>query len=177
MSEPFYLVGQYSAQSAPAANTLIYYFSAPQNLPTLMWESISSLSLQLSPAIILQALTYTGFYVIASAIFSVFWMRTSNQDPSAVADQIMDIGMKVPGFRKDKRVIVKILNRYIPALAVLGGAFIGLLAAVANFTNSFGTGTGILLAVMIAFQLYEEVIKKHMEEMHPSLRNFMQNMD
>ncbi len=177
MSEPFYLVGQYSAQSAPPANTLIYYFSAPQNLPTLMWESISSLSLQLPPTIILQALTYTGFYVIASAIFSVFWMRTSNQDPSAVADQIMDIGMKVPGFRKDKRVIVKILNRYIPALAVLGGAFIGLLAAVANFTNSFGTGTGILLAVMIAFQLYEEVIKKHMEEMHPSLRNFMQNMD
>ncbi|MDY6771502.1 MAG: preprotein translocase subunit SecY [Candidatus Nanohaloarchaea archaeon] len=176
MEEAFYLVGQYSPNSAPAANTLIYYFTAPSNLPTLLWQSIAGMQLQIPPTMLLQALTYTLFYVIASAIFSLFWMKTSNQDPTAVADQIMDIGMKVPGFRKDKRVIVKILNRYIPALAVLGGAFIGLVAAVANFTNSFGTGTGILLVVMISFQFYEEVVKKHMEEMHPSLRNFMQNM-
>lgn len=172
----FYLVGNYSPNSAPAANTLLYYFSAPADLPTLLWQSLTTFSFQLPSTMVVQIITYTGFYVIASAIFSVFWMRTSGQDPSSVADQIMNIGMKVPGFRKDKRVIVKVLDRYIPALAVLGGAFIGFLAAVANFTNSFGTGTGILLAVMISFQFYEEIVKKHMEEMHPALRQFMQNM-
>lgn len=177
MEGPFYLLGNYSPNAAPSADTLIYYFSAPQNLPSQLWETLTTFTMQVPPEVILQTLTYTSFYVVASAVFSVFWMRTSSQDPSSVADQIMDIGMKVPGFRKDKRVIVKILNRYIPGLAVLGGAFVGFLAALANFTNSFGTGTGILLAVMIAFQFYEEIVKKHMEEMHPSIRNFMKNME
>ncbi|MDY6789350.1 MAG: preprotein translocase subunit SecY [Candidatus Nanohaloarchaea archaeon] len=172
----FYIIGNYSPQAGASSNSLLYYFTAPSNLPTLIWQSITSLSLQIQPATIVQVLTYTAFYVVGSAVFSIFWMRTSNQDPNAVADQIMNIGMKVPGFRKDKRVIVKILNRYIPALSILGGATIGLLAAVANFTNSFGTGTGILLTVMIAFQFYEEMVKKHMEDMHPTLRNFMKSM-
>lgn len=176
MEKAFYIAGQYTAESGAAPNSLIYYFSAPSGLPQQVWSSITSMSLQLSAAEIVQVFTYTGFYVVGAAIFSVFWMKTSNQDPSSVADQIMNIGMKVPGFRKDKRVIIKILNRYIPSLAVLGGALIGFLAAVANFTNAFGSGTGILLAVFISFQFYEEIVKKHMEDMHPALRNFMGSM-
>lgn len=177
MGDPFYILGNYSPSAAPSADTLIYYFSAPTNFPSQIWETLTTFTMQVPPEVLFQVFTYTSFYVVSSAIFSVFWMRTSSQDPSSVADQIMDIGMKVPGFRKDKRVIVKILNRYIPGLAVLGGAFVGFLAALANFTNSFGTGTGILLAVMIAFQFYEEIVKKHMEEMHPSIRNFMSNIE
>ena len=176
MEEAFYIAGQYTAQGGAAPNSLIYYFTSPSGIPQAVWNSITSLTLQLSLPEIIQIFTYTGFYVVGAAIFSVFWMKTSGQDPSSVADQIMDIGMKVPGFRKDKRVIVKILNRYIPALSVLGGALIGFLAAVANFTNAFGSGTGILLAVFISFQFYEEIVKKHMEDMHPALRNFMGNM-
>ncbi|MCJ7450176.1 MAG: preprotein translocase subunit SecY [Candidatus Nanohaloarchaeota archaeon QJJ-9] len=176
MEEAFYLVGQYAPNSSPAANQLIYYFTSPQNIPTLLWQSITTVSLQVPVATIIQAITYTATYIVGAAIFSLFWMETSGQDPHSVAEKIMNTGMKVPGFRKDKRVIVKILNRYIPALSILGGAFIGLLAAVANFTNAFGSGTGILLAVMISFQLYEEVVKKHLEDMHPSLRNFMSDM-
>ncbi len=175
MDNPFYIFGQFTAETGALPNSLIYYFSAPTNLPQAIWNSITTGTLQLSVPEIIQVFSYTGFYVVAAAVFSVFWMRTSSQDPSSVADQIMNIGMKVPGFRKDKRVIVKILNRYIPALAVLGGAFIGFLAALADFTNAFGTGTGILLAVFISFQFYEEIVKKHMEDMHPALRNLMGN--
>ncbi len=173
MEEPFYFFGQFSAEAGSLPNSLIYYFTAPTNLPQAIWNSITTGSLQLTVPEILQVFTYTGFYMIGAAVFSVFWMKTSNQDPSSVADQIMNVGMKVPGFRKDKRVIVKILNRYIPALSVLGGLTIGFLAALADFTNAFGTGTGILLAVFISFQFYEEIVKKHMEDMHPALRNFM----
>jgi preprotein translocase subunit SecY len=169
-SQDFFLIPETYTPGSSAANELMFYFSSPQNIP---YEIIQN---TLTLPEIAQTFTYTSFYVVSAAVFSIFWMKTSGQDPSSVADQIMDIGMKIPGFRKDKRVIVKILDRYIPALSVLGGAFIGFLAAVANFTNSFGTGTGMLLAVMIAFQFYEEVVKKHMEEMHPALRNFMDNM-
>ncbi|MDY6769063.1 MAG: preprotein translocase subunit SecY [Candidatus Nanohaloarchaea archaeon] len=170
----FYIVGKYSGAAIPSADTLIYYFSAPTGIITNIVNSITTLSLQIPPSQIVQTIVYTSFYMVGSAIFSIFWMRTSGQDPKSVAEQIADIGMKVPGHRKDTRVIEKILDRYIPPLAVLGGAFVGFLAAVANFTNAFGTGTGILLAVMISYQLYEELAKKHMEEMHPAFRKFMQ---
>ncbi len=168
------IVGKYTGASAPSADTLMYYFSAPNGLVTNIINSVSTFSLQIPLSQMVQILTYTGFYVVGAAVFSIFWMRTSGQDPRSVAEQISDIGMKVPGHRKDTRVIEKILDRYIPPLAVLGGAFVGFLAAVANYTNAFGSGTGILLAVMIAYQLYEELAKKHMEEMHPAFRKFMQ---
>ncbi len=170
----FYIVGQYTGQATPSANTLLYYFSAPQGFITNVVNSLTTLTLQVPPTQMVQVLTYTSYYVVASAIFSLFWMRTSGQDPASVAQQISSIGMKVPGHRKDTRVIEKILTRYIPPLSILGGAFVGFLAAVSNYTNAFGGGMGILLAVMIAFQLYEELAKKHMEEMHPAFRKFMQ---
>lgn len=170
----FHIISQTYAQNQnPAANTLLYYISAPTGFITNILNSVQTLSLQVPLPQFGQVFFYTAFYVIGSAIFSIFWMRTSGQDPRSVAEQISDIGMKIPGHRKDIRVIEKILNRYIPPLAVLGGAFVGLLAAVANWTNAYGSGTGILLAVMIAFQLYEELAKKHMEDMHPAFKKFM----
>ena len=81
--------------------------------------------------------------------------------------------MQIPGFRRDPRVIERVLERYIPALAVLGGAFVGFLSALADFTGALVSGTGLLLTVMITYQLYEELASKHMEDMHPLLRQFM----
>ncbi len=159
------------------ANTLLYYFSAPTGFITGILSSFVGEGIQVSATEFLQVTVYTTFYVVMSAIFSIFWMRTSSQDPKSVAQQISSIGMKIPGHRKDIRVIERILNRYIPPLAVLGGAFVGLLAAVANWTNAYGTGTGILLAVMIAYKLYEELAQKHMEDMHPAFRKFMGKME
>lgn len=165
-----------NAQSYPA-NTLLYYFSAPTNFVQNVVTSFGAQGIQVTPEQLINVFIYTAFYIIMSAIFSIFWMKTSSQDPKSVAKQISGIGMKIPGHRKDTRVIERILQRYIPPLAVLGGAFVGLLAAVANWTSAYGTGTGILLAVMIAFQLYEELAKKHMEDMHPAFRKFMGKME
>jgi preprotein translocase subunit SecY len=122
---------------------------------------------------LMRAFTYTLFMVTGAVIFSVFWMMTSGMDPHAVASQIHSTGMQIPGFRRDIRIIERVLNRYIPALAILGGAAVGFLAAFADFTNALGTGTGILLSTMIIYQLYEEIAMQHMEDMHPALRKFM----
>ncbi|WEL23939.1 preprotein translocase subunit SecY [Candidatus Nanohalovita haloferacivicina] len=116
---------------------------------------------------------YIGVYAFGSILFSIFWMKTSGQDADSVASQIQNTGMKVPGFRKDKRVIKKVLNRYIPGLTVLSGFSVGLLAALANMTQAAGGGTGILLTVMILYQLYEQLAQKHMEELHPAMKDFL----
>ena len=66
------------------------------------------------------------------------------------------------------------LSRYIMPLAVMGGAFVGFLAAFANFMGALGTGTGILLTVMIIYNFYETIAYRYMEEMHPALRKFFE---
>ncbi len=116
--------------------------------------------------------TYLVFFVLFCTIFSVFWVNTSGMDADSVAEQIEGMGMQIPGFRRDPRIIREVLNRYIPILAILGGASLGLLAAAADFTNAIGTGTGILLTVMIIYNFYEIIAARYAEEVHPSLRGF-----
>lgn len=121
----------------------------------------------------LRMITYLSFLSFGSMVFSIFWVNTSGMDARTVAQQIQSLGMQIPGFRRDPRIIEQVLDRYIPILAVLGGLFVGLLAAVADFTNALGTGTGILLTVMIIHNLYEQISMHYMEDMHPALRKFL----
>lgn len=126
-----------------------------------------------SPVDLARVGTYSLLLIGGSVVFSIFWVNTAGMDAGSVAEQIQSTGMQIPGYRRDIRIIQKVLNRYIPALAVLGGAAVGFLAAYADFTGALGTGTGILLATMIIYQLYEEIAMQHMEDMHPALRKFM----
>jgi preprotein translocase subunit SecY len=121
---------------------------------------------------VVRLFTYAMFMILGSVVFSYFWVNTAGMDAKTVATQIESTGMQIPGFRRDIRIIEKVLNRYIPALAILGGATVGFLASFADFTEALGTGTGILLSVMIVYQLYEQIAMQHMEDMHPALRRF-----
>lgn len=116
---------------------------------------------------------YASFMVIGAVVFSIFWVTTAGMDAKAVANQIQSTGMQIPGYRRDVRIIERVLNRYIPGLAILGGAAVGLLAAFADFTGALGTGTGILLAALIIYNLYEEIAMQHMEDMHPAVRKLL----
>jgi len=126
----------------------------------------------IQPIDIARMFTYSILMIGGSIMFSVFWVNTAGMDAKSVATQIESTGMQIPGFRRDIRIIEKVLNRYIPPLAVMGGATVGFLAAFADFTDALGTGTGILLSVMIVYQLYEQIAMQHMEDMHPALRRF-----
>lgn len=119
-------------------------------------------------------LVFLGFMIIASVIFAKFWIETTNMGPSAVAKQIMSSGMQIPGFRRDPKVIERVLKKYIPAITVFSGAVVGLLAAGANLIGTVGdtSGTGLLLAVGIVIQFYEALGKEQLMEMHPVIRQF-----
>ena len=77
------------------------------------------------------------------------------------------------GLRKEERVFERLLNRYIWPLTVMGAITVGFLAAIADITGALSRGTGILLAVMIIYRLYEDISKQHMMDMYPALRKFM----
>lgn len=75
-----------------------------------------------------------------------------------VAKQLKDQQMMMPGFRDTD--MTKVLNRYIPTAAAFGGACIGALTIVADFLGAVGSGTGILLAVTIIYQFFEQICKE-----------------
>lgn len=121
----------------------------------------------------LHAFVYMFIMICGAVIFSWFWMQTSGLDPKAQAKQMMSSGLQIPGFRKDARVLERLLKRYIYPLTVMGGIFIGFLTAIANMSGTLGSGTGLLLTVMIIYKLYEDIAKQHMEDMNPMLRKMM----
>ena len=56
---------------------------------------------------------------------------------------------------------------------IRGGAFVGFLATFADLTSAIGTGTGILLTVMIVYQFYEQIMSQHKDDIPPSIRKFL----
>ena len=94
-------------------------------------------------------------------------------DAKSQAKNIMASGLQIPGFRKDERVLERLLARYIMPLTVMGGMAVGLLAALADVSGALTSGTGLLLTVMIIYRLYEEIAQQHMMDMNPMMRKFM----
>jgi len=122
-----------------------------------------------------QALVYMIFMMGGAVLFSWFWMQTAGMDAKSQAKQIRSSGLQIPGFRKDQRVLEKLLKRYIIPLTIMGGLSVGFLAGVADVAGALVRGTGILLAVMIIYRLYEEIAQQHMMDMNPILRKFIEH--
>jgi preprotein translocase subunit SecY len=108
-----------------------------------------------------------------SAIFAWFWMQTAGMDARSQAKNIVSSGLQIPGFRKDERVLERLLDRYIKPLTIMGGIAVGLLAALADLSGALSRGTGILLTVMIVYKMYEDISKQYMMDMNPAMRKFM----
>jgi preprotein translocase SecY subunit len=122
---------------------------------------------------IIRAVGYALLLMALCAGFARLWIDVSGIAPRDISRQLIGAGMQVPGFRRTPGVIEKILERYIPVVAVLGGLLIGALAAFADFFGALSTGVGILLAVGIAKQYMEILAKEQLGEMHPALQGLL----
>ncbi|MFH1013905.1 MAG: preprotein translocase subunit SecY [Thermoplasmatota archaeon] len=124
-----------------------------------------------------KVIIYLFILIIGSILFAKFWIETTNMGPADVAKQIQGSGMQIPGFRRDPRVLKKVLERYIPVVTVIGGAAVGALAGFADAIGTVGnaSGTGVLLTVGIMIRMYEDIAKEQAMEMHPVLRGFFGN--
>ena len=92
------------------------------------------------------------------AFFSRIWIDVSGSSSRDVARQLMDQELLIEGMREDG--MVRYLNRYIPTAAAFGGVCIGALSIFADFMGAIGSGTGILLAVTIIYQYFEQIAKE-----------------
>ncbi|MEM3481038.1 MAG: preprotein translocase subunit SecY, partial [Candidatus Korarchaeum sp.] len=121
----------------------------------------------------LRAIVYVAILVGSCVAFAKIWVMTAGMDPRTVSEQLVKQGIVVPGRRANPKVIARTIEKYIEAVTYLGGIMVGLLAAVANFTGAFGTGSGILLAVTIIAGLYERLAHERTLEMYPRLKKFI----
>lgn len=168
-----HIIGHYNEVNIPISG-LVKWASIPGGRSGLVGEIIINGFTGVPASYYLQALTYMLFMIIGSVIFAVFWVQTSGMDARSQANQIMSSGLQMAGFRRDPRVLEYILNRYIWPLTIMGGVTVGFLASFADLAGALSRGTGILLAVMIIYKLYEEIAKQHMMDMHPMMRKFME---
>ena len=158
----FIFIGDYNrtTNGVTPVGGLAYYVTPPNNIVNVAAEPI-------------RASVYLAILVAFCAVFSLIWLEVGGLGPDKVAQQLMDSGMQIPGYRRSGRPIQAILKRYIPVVTVLGGIIVGLIAGIADFLGVFGTGTGILLSVGIIYQYYELLMRERAAEMFPAFRRIL----
>lgn len=171
-------LGEFSG-STPV-NGIMYYL-APLNspydwIPSLVRESFAGYGVP-APAVWqigLHVFVDAFMLIVGGVVFALFWIETTGMGAKPTAQKIFNSGMQIPGFRRNISSIEKVMQRYIPKVTVIGGAFIGLLTLVASLLGTIGGagGTGLLLTVSIVYRLYEDIASEQMMEMHPMIRSF-----
>ncbi|MGB9927539.1 MAG: preprotein translocase subunit SecY [Methanosarcina sp.] len=171
-------LGEFSG-STPL-NGIMYYLSpinSPYDwIPSLVRESFAGYGAtapavwQIGLHVLIDAIMLIG----GGIIFALFWIETTGMGAKPTAQKIYNSGMQIPGFRRNIGSIEKVMQRYIPKVTVIGGAFIGLLTLIASLLGTIGNagGTGLLLTVSIVYRLYEDIASEQMMEMHPMIRSF-----
>jgi len=125
---------------------LAYYISPPVSLSDMFHDPF-------------HALFYLMFTLTACAIFGRTWTEVSGTSVRDVARQMRENQVVMKGHRDT--ATARILGRYIPIAAALGGICIGFLTVLADYMGAIGTGTGILLTVTIIYDFYEAFMREN----------------
>jgi preprotein translocase SecY subunit len=136
---------------------LSYYVTSPGSLSGVMADPVKAF---------MYLLIVVGFCIL----FSITWLEIGGLGADQMADQLLQSGMQISGFRRSKKPLEKLLNRYIPTITIIGGMIIGFLAAFSEFFGVFGSGMGALLAVSILYQYYQTMVQEQVEDLYPFLR-------
>jgi preprotein translocase subunit SecY len=121
----------------------------------------------------IHVLVYAVFFIACCMLFSYLWVEISGLNAKKISEQLHSSGIQIPGFRSSKRQLYKILKKYIPALTIISGIYVGLIAFLADLTGALGGGTGVLLTVGILHKLYEEMAEEQLMSANPILRKVL----
>ncbi|KAL7550179.1 hypothetical protein ACHAWF_013424 [Thalassiosira exigua] len=108
------------------------------------------------------ALFYLMFTLTACALFGRTWTEVAGTSARHVAKEMREGGVVMKGHRDT--ATTRVLLRYVPIVAALGGACVGLLSVAADYMGAIGSGTGILLTVTIIYEYYEAVMRENTSE-------------
>jgi preprotein translocase SecY subunit len=150
---------QQGGQPTPIGGVL-YYITAPRSLDQAALDPV-------------RAVVYVLFLTAIVTVFSRLWVELGGLSARTAARNLLDADVQVPGFRRSEGSVETLLNRYIPALTLLSGMIIGLLAGISDVLGVFGTGTGILLMVNIMVSYYQTLVKEQVDTYMPGLAGLL----
>jgi preprotein translocase subunit SecY len=121
-----------------------------------------------------QSFTYMILYVILIFFFCYFWTSITF-NPKEMSENLKDHGTFIPGYRPGKRT-ADYLEKVMVRITYVGAAFLALVAIVPILVNqqlvrsfavaNFYGGTGLLIAVSVAFDLIQKI------DNHLLMRNY-----
>lgn len=120
-----------------------------------------------------RAVIYLGIFIFLCIMLGRLWVEVSGLAPRDIAQQILDSGMQVPGFRSSERIIERILKRYIPTLIILNGIIIAVMSFFADSLGALTSGTGLLIAIGIIHQYGETISKEVAASQYPGMRSML----
>ena len=108
---------------------------------------------------------YNVSYVALIFFFSYFWTAITF-NPKEMAENLKDFGTFIPGYRPGKRT-AEYLEKVMMRITYVGAAFLSVVAIVPTIVSSllqvdqnvasFYGGTGLLIAVSVAFDLIQKI--------------------
>jgi preprotein translocase subunit SecY len=118
--------------------------------------------------------TYNLIYVALIYFFCYFWTAITF-NPKEMSDNLKDHGTFIPGYRPGKRT-ADYLEKVMVRITYVGAGFLALVAIVPTIISSslgvsfavasFYGGTGLLIAVSVAFDLVQKI------DSHLVMRNY-----
>ena len=121
-----------------------------------------------------QSLTYVVLYVLLIFFFCYFWTSITF-NPKEMSENLKDHGTFIPGYRPGKRT-ADYLEKVMVRITYVGAAFLSMVAIVpivvqtqldvSYAVSSFYGGTGLLIAVSVAFDLIQKI------DNHLLMRNY-----
>jgi len=174
------ILGEFGGSTGTTPLGGLMYYISPINspydwIPSLVVTEYATMGVTIEVwQIALRVLCDAGMLIGGGIIFALFWIETTGMGAKSVAQNIHRSGMQIPGFRRSPQSIERVMDRYIPKVTILGGAFIGALTLFASLLGTVGQagGTGLLLTVSIVYRLYEDLASEQLMEMHPMMRSF-----
>lgn len=134
-------------------------------------SSINALSMALSSP---ESLVNIVLYVLLIFFFCYFWTSVTF-NPKEISENLKDHGTFIPGYRPGKRT-ADYLEKVMVRITYVGAAFLALVAIVPVIVQtqlgvsfsvaSFYGGTGLLIAVSVAFDLVQKI------DNHLLMRNY-----
>jgi preprotein translocase subunit SecY len=118
--------------------------------------------------------TYNLLYVVLIYFFCYFWTAITF-NPKEMSENLKDYGTFIPGYRPGKRT-ADYLEKVMVRITYVGAGFLALVAIVPTIISgalgvsfqvaSFYGGTGLLIAVSVAFDLVQKI------DSHLVMRNY-----
>jgi preprotein translocase subunit SecY len=121
-----------------------------------------------------QSFLYNICYIALIYFFCYFWTAITF-NPKEMADNLKNFGAFIPGYRPGKRT-ADYLERVMERITYVGAGFLSLVAVIPTIVGgalgipaqiaSFYGGTGLLIAVSVAFDLVQKI------DSHLVMRNY-----